>query len=100
MPMIEFLLFQSQDMGQLFGALSGVGFIVWIAALVFGILLSILWLFVPFAIFGIKPRLDQMNESLRILCEWEKFKFEQLGKAESGQGESATTGAPNDEPAP
>ncbi|MBE2211203.1 MAG: hypothetical protein IAE66_06310 [Xanthomonadaceae bacterium] len=40
-------------------AAAGLGFLILIAVL-FGIVLSILWILVPFAIFGIKPLLRQL----------------------------------------
>ncbi len=40
-------------------AAAGLGFLMLIAVL-FGIVLSILWILVPFAIFGIKPLLRQL----------------------------------------
>lgn len=43
--------------------LAGLGTIVWL----FGVLIVILWIALPFAVFGIKKRLDEIIKQLRIL---------------------------------
>jgi hypothetical protein len=40
---------------------------VWLALVIFGIVLAILWLLVPFAVFGIKKRQDAQLRELRVV---------------------------------
>ncbi|MEE7547205.1 hypothetical protein HF319_09325 [Xanthomonas sp. Kuri4-1] len=48
-------------------AVYGAGSLLWLCVFVFGVILSILWILVPFAIFGIKGLLRRIAHSLETL---------------------------------
>ena len=52
--------------------------------LIFGlaVVLGIIWLFVPFAIFGIKPRLDRLIVAVNELAQFQKAVSEDLRRVE------------------
>lgn len=64
--------------------------------LVFGlvIVLGILWLFVPFSIFGIKPRLDRLIAAVYELAQSQKAVSEELRRIEQRLGAVEDAGAP------
>ncbi len=52
---------------QAAGLLGGIGLLLLFALAVMWIVLSLLWLFVPFALFGIKKRLDRIGTALETI---------------------------------
>ena len=51
-------------MSDLLDLLQGLSLLGFVALLSFGVLLIVIWILLPFAVFGIKARLDKMNTRL------------------------------------
>ncbi len=50
----------------LFNFMAGTGGFLFIIFIILGIFLSILWTILPFAIFGIKPRLEEIKNEIKV----------------------------------
>ncbi|MBN2496502.1 MAG: hypothetical protein JXR96_18050 [Deltaproteobacteria bacterium] len=55
------------------GYLGGATIILSVLGIVLGLFVAVLWIALPFAVFGIKPRLDQINKNLANISSWLKY---------------------------
>ena len=47
-------------------------------AVIFGFIIAVLWILLPFAVFGIKSSLEKQNKTLKAIEEHLKFQNEQI----------------------